>query len=189
MSPYWTHLGKEGVEIPVVVYTNQESAELVLNGKSLGEKEMTDEMQLVWKVPYEPGELKVLAKTNDKVVCQQVYRTAGEPALVKINVDKVEVSANRRDVVHLEIDIVDKDGNYVPHANNRLNFTLEGPARLIGVENGDILDLEPHKVPTRKAFMGKALAMIQATDKAGKVTITVSGEGLQSQSIVICVNR
>lgn len=189
MSPYWTHLGKEGVEIPVVVYTNQESAELVLNGKSLGEKEMTDEMQLVWKVPYEPGELKVLAKTNDKVVCQQVYRTAGEPALVKINVDKVEVSANRRDVVHLEIDIVDKDGNYVPHANNRLNFTLEGPARLIGVENGDILDLEPHKVPTRKAFMGKALAMIQATDKAGKITVTVSGEGLQSQSIVIRSNR
>ena len=36
--PHWTHPGKEGVEIPVVVYTNGDAAELFYNGKSLGRK-------------------------------------------------------------------------------------------------------------------------------------------------------
>jgi len=58
-------------------------------------------------------------------------------------------------------------------------------ADLAGVENGDILDLEPHKVSTRKAFMGKVLALIQATDKTGNIKVTVSGEGLKSQQIII----
>jgi len=87
--------------------------------------------------------------------------------------------------VHLEIDVVDEKGHFVPSAANRLNFNVTGPGRLIGVENGDILDLEPHKVPTRKAFMGKVLALIQATDKAGDIKVTVSGEGLKSQQVVI----
>lgn len=38
LLPHWTHPGKEGLEIPVVAYTNCESAELFLNGISLGEK-------------------------------------------------------------------------------------------------------------------------------------------------------
>jgi beta-galactosidase len=66
-----------------------------------------------------------------------------------------------------------------------LRLEIDGPATLIGVENGDILDLEPHKVPTRKAFMGKVLALIQTTDVPGTITISVSGVGLQPQQIVI----
>ncbi len=189
MSPHWTHPGKEGVAIPVVVYTNQQSVELFLNGASLGEKAMTGDMQLVWRIPYEAGELKAVAKTNGKKILEQIYRTAGEPASVSVINDKTDIFANRRDVVHLAVDIVDKNGSFVPHASNRVNFKIDGPARLIGVENGDILDLEPHKVPTRKAFMGKALALIQATDKPGVITVTVSSPNLSSQKIVINANE
>ncbi|WOH36025.1 glycoside hydrolase family 2 TIM barrel-domain containing protein [Thalassotalea fonticola] len=185
LDPHWTHPGKEGTEIPVVVYTNQQSAELFLNGKSLGEKNMTDDMQLVWLVPYQAGELTVVAKNNGRDVVSKTINTAGKADSVAISADKIEITANKRDVVHLEIDVVDEQGNPVPDASDRLHFKVDGPARLIGVENGDILDLEPHKVPTRKAFMGKVLALIQATEKAGKIKVTVSGEGLKSQQILI----
>jgi len=189
MDPHWTHPGKEGRVVPVVVYTNQESAELFLNGKSLGEKTFgknkDDDMQLVWQVPYQPGKLTVQAKQGSEVVLEQTRYTAGKPASVAISADKSIIKANKRDVVHLEIDVVDKQGYPVPAADNRLNFTLDGPGKLIGVENGDILDLEPHKVPTRKAFMGKVLALVQATDTSGDIIVTVSGAGLKSQQVVI----
>jgi len=186
LEPHWTHPGKEGVEIPVVVYTNQTSVELFLDGQSLGEKPMTEDMQLVWLVPYKPGELTAVAKdASGKVIKEHVVRSAGKPESTSILADKTVINANRRDVVQLEIDIVDAKGNFVPYADNQLTFDLSGPARLIGVENGDILDLSPHKVPTRKAFMGKALALIQATDQAGDIVVTVRAEGLQSKKITI----
>ncbi|MCP4270529.1 MAG: glycoside hydrolase family 2 protein, partial [Gammaproteobacteria bacterium] len=185
LDPHWTHPGKEGIEIPVVVYTNQDSAELFLNGDSLGKKAMGEDMQLVWLVPYQAGTLKVVAKNNGKAIISKTIHTAGAPASSKITADKLHVNANQKDVVHLEIDVVDAKGHLVPEASNRLNFEIEGPGKLIGVENGDILDLEPHKVSTRKAFMGKVLALIQTTDKTGNIKVTVSGEGLKSQQIII----
>jgi len=185
LDPHWTHPGKEGIEIPVVVYTNQDSAELFLNGDSLGKKNMGEDMQLVWLVPYQAGTLKVVANNSGKEIISKTIHTAGAPASSKIIADKLLVNANQKDVVHLEIDIVDAKGHFVPEASNRLNFEIDGPGKLIGVENGDILDLEPHKVSTRKAFMGKVLALIQATDKTGNIKVTVSGEGLKSQQIII----
>jgi len=185
MDPHWTHPGKEGRVVPVVVYTNQESAELFLNGISLGEKIMGDNMQLVWQVPYQPGKLTVVAKQQGKVVTEQTRFTAQKADSVAISADRTRVLANKRDVIHLEIDVVDKQGHPVPEADNQLHFSVDGPGKLIGVENGDILDLAPHKVPTRKAFMGKVLALVQVTDKAGDIRVTVSGDGIKSQDIVI----
>jgi len=185
LDPHWTHPGKEGVEIPVVVYTNQESAELFLNGKSLGEKVIDDDMQLVWLVPYQAGKLKVVAKNSGKEIVSKTIHTAGTAHTIAIDADKIVVHANQTDVIHLELNIVDNQGHFVPEASNRLQIEIDGPAKLIGVENGDILDLEPHKVPTRKAFMGKVLALIQTTDIPGSITITISGEGLQPQQLVI----
>ena len=192
LDPHWTHPGKEGVEIPVVVYTNQTSAELFLNGKSLGEKAFAergaDDMQLVWLVPYQAGKLTVVAKNSGKEIVSKTIHTAGKAHSIAITADKTVVQANQTDVIHLTLDVVDKQGHFVPEANNRLQIDIEGPATLIGVENGDILDLEPHKVPTRKAFMGKVLALIQTTDVSGAITITISGEGLQPQQLVIQSN-
>ncbi|WOH36604.1 glycoside hydrolase family 2 TIM barrel-domain containing protein [Thalassotalea fonticola] len=186
LDPHWTHPGKAGIEIPVVVYSNQYSVELLLNGHSLGEKIMTDEMQLLWKVPYQSGTLTAIAKNaNGKVIVKDIVQTAGKATGLAIKADKTMISANRRDVVHLEIDIVDDKGVMLPSANNLVTINIEGPGRLIGVENGDILDLAPHKVPTRKAFMGKVLALVQATDQSGDIEVTISAASLTSQHITI----
>jgi len=193
LDPHWTHTGKEGTEIPVVVYTNQESAELFLNGKSLGEKTFgeigsDDEMQLVWLVPYHAGELSVIAKTQGKAVVSKTVHSASTPHSVAIIADKLSVNANQTDVVHLTLDVVDINGHIVPEADNRLTIEVTGPATLIGVENGDILDLEPHKVPTRNAFMGKVLALIQSTDIAGDIIVKVTGDGLKPTKLLIKSN-
>ena len=184
LLPHWTHPGKEGVKIPVVVYTNCETAELFINNQSLGVQTYQDE-QLIWQVPYTPGTLRVEGQINEKVVASKTVSTATEATHILITADKTKCQANQQDVVHLEIDIVDPSGTMVPQANNLIRFTIDGPTKLIGVDNGDPLDLAQYKIPQRKAFRGKCLLIIQATDRAGDINITANADGLQSQSITI----
>ena len=185
LLPHWTHPGKEGVTIPVVVYTNQPSAELFLNGRSLGKQSTADAMQLVWQVPYQPGTLEAVATNQGAETARKKVRTAGKAAAVEAKVDRKAVQANRTDVIHVEVDIVDARGELVPEADALVDFEIRGPAKLIGVENGDILDLAPHKVRTRKAFRGKCLAIVQTLGTAGEIAIVASSPGLLSAEITV----
>ncbi len=182
MLPHWTHPGKEGQTIPVVVYTNTASAELFLNEKSLGKKKLTgDELQLVWQVPYELGELKVIAHDSSGKEVSQVYRTAGKPVAIDASIDSKELQDG--EVAHIEINIVDENGIEVPMANMELNFTVTGGGKLIGLENGDILDLTSSKAHHRKTFHGKLLAIIQAGKKNSDIDVEITGQGLKTTHI------
>ncbi len=186
--PHWTHHNiKEGTVIPVVAYTNTGAAELFLNGKSLGEQKMTNSRQIVWNVPYTPGTLRVEAKTPTGEIISKEYTTAGAPSKVDILVDRTSAKANGTDVIHCEISIVDEKGNLIPNAGDMVTFDVEGPATVIGVENGDVLDLAPHKVNYRNVFMGKCLLMVQTTEEAGKVKITANAKGLESATTTITI--
>jgi len=146
---------------------------------------MTKERQLVWNVPYENGELKVVGKNKGKVVSEKQFITAGPEKSIKLNLDKNEIHANRTDVVHIEVSVVDAHGTMLPEANNLINFEITGPAKIIGVENGDILDLSPHKVNYRKAFKGKCLLMIQATGEPGEIEIKATAENLEEDVLKV----
>ena len=183
--PHWTHPGLEGKVIPVVIYTNCESAELFLNGKSLGKKTMGPEFQILWKVPYEPGALEVFARTNGKTVARDKKVTAGKPAGLALQVPKKVLKARSRQTVRLEVRVVDAKGNPNPIASNMVYFHGTGPAKLIAVENGDILDLSPTKADHRKAFMGKCMGLIQAGETPGRIEIKVTSPGLRPASVTI----
>ncbi len=182
LLPHWTHQGKEGVSIPVVVYTNCESVELFLNNKSLGEQIYTGE-QLVWQVPYESGEIKAVARNNRQTVAQKSYCTAGKANKISMQADRPMVRANRKDVVHFEIDIMDAKGNMCPMASNDIRFIITGPARLIAVDNGDPVDVSPYKIPQRKAFRGKAFLIVQTTGESGTITVKAVSEGLKPAEV------
>lgn len=182
LLPHWTHPGKEGVTIPVVVYTNCGSAELLLNGKSLGIKAYTGE-QLVWQVPYQPGELKVIAYNGEQAVAQKSYKTAGKADGFNITTDKQKVKANQKDVIHVEIDVADAEGNFCPMADNLISVQVSGAAKILAMDNGDPIELTQYKVNSKKAFRGKCLLMLQSTDKKGTIQLTVSSPGLKSRSV------
>ena len=183
--PHWTHPCKEGVSVPVVVYTNQPTVELLLNDNSLGKKDLDDQMQLVWQVPYEPGRLEAIATSGGSEVVRKALHTAGSASGIELSVDRTDLLANRRDVAHVEVSIVDQNGVNVPDADHRVDFQVIGPAKLIGVENGDILDLSPTKANYRRAFHGKCLALLQSTDEAGEVTVRASSPELQSATLTL----
>jgi beta-galactosidase len=178
--PHWNWPGMEGVKIPVWVYANNcDQVELFLNDTSLGKKDFnTKELYCSWLVEYVPGVLKAVATQNGKVVNTKLMPTAGDAAKIELQIDTDKISANHEDVVHAEVRILDDAGNFVPDADNRVTFDVIGPARIIGVDNGDPIDHDPLKANSRKAFNGMCLAIIQSNLTGGKVSITAKSKGL-----------
>ncbi|BDD09936.1 beta-galactosidase [Fulvitalea axinellae] len=184
LLPHWTHPGKEGKAVPVVAYTNCDSVSLSLNGKSLGTKAYKKN-DLKWLVPYKKGTLTATAYRQGKAVATDSVRTADQAKKIRLTADKTETLADGRSVIHYTIDITDERGTLCPMASNEVTFDIKGPARLIGVDNGDPLDLSRYKVPRRRAFRGKCLLMVQSTGRKGKIVVEASSDGLESGMVIV----
>ncbi len=183
--PHWTWPGKEGVIIPVWTYSNAEEVELLFNGESLGKKSNNGKMNLSWDVPYAPGTLKAIATSKGNVVAEQTVSTTSEPSGIEIIADKRFLKADGESCVHLEINVLDANGNFVPNANNLIEFEISGPVKNIGVDNGDPLDLASTKIDQRKVFNGKCLLILQSQGASGEIIVEATSEGLDSEKIVI----
>jgi len=186
LLPHWNWKGLEGKEIPVWCFTNAESVELFVNGKSLGSRDFkgSKSLHLEWKAPYEPGVLKAVGKKGAQTIIDEV-RTAGEPARLIVRPDRKQIVSDGEDLSYVEVRIVDKDGNLCPNADNEIAFGLDGPGEIAGVDNGDPTSHEPFKATTRKAFHGLCLAVIRAARTPGEIRLSATAQHLQSQPVAI----
>ena len=98
--------------------------------------------------------------------------TAGNPAKIQLKPDRTSVTADGKDLIFIETDIVDSNNVLVPTASNTVNFSISGPGEIVGVDNGNPASVEPYKASSRKAFSGKCLVIVQATKHSGTITIT-----------------
>ncbi len=91
----------------------------------------------------------------------------------------MDITTDRQNVVHVEVNILDKENNLVPNASNRILFTVEGEARIIAVDNGDPLNEEGFATNSRKTFNRKCLVILQSTGKAGNFNLFARSNGLE----------
>lgn len=176
LLPHWTHPGLEGKTIPVVAYANADAVELFQDGKSLGRKPRSELFECVWQVKYQPGELKAVAYRGDKAVTETVQRTAGAPAKIQLTTDNAALRADRTDLALVSIAVTDERGILVPDADNYVGLGLIGPARYLGGENGDPLDITPQREPGRPVFAGLARGFYAGKDGAeGPVEVAALG--------------
>jgi beta-galactosidase len=120
-----------------------------------------------------------------KPACEFALRTAGAASRIELVPDVTRLHADGRDVCHLEFRVVDTRGVRVPDAANEVSFTLEGPARIPGIESGDLNSPETGKNGVRKAYHGRGLAIVQATRQAAKIRLTARAEGLEPGTVEI----
>ena len=139
--PHWNWEGKEGQIIDVWVHSNCDEVELSLNGKKLGKKKMEKNGHLEWKVPYLKGTIKAVGYKNGKKVLTEVIKTTGTPEEIKLSANKLNLTKDK-DVSVVTVQVLDKKGNAIPTADTEINFTIEGPGKIIGVGNGDPTSLE-----------------------------------------------
>jgi beta-galactosidase len=135
-------------------------------------------LHLTWKVPYEPGELKAVARRNGKVVATDVLRTAGRPHAVRLTADRTSLAADGRSLVFVTADVVDSRGVVVPDAEHLISFAVTGGS-LAGLDNGREESAERYQATTRTAFHGKALAIVRSGTEPGVLKVTASAEGLR----------
>ncbi len=109
----------------------------------------------------------------------------GEPATIRLSADRMEMNADRRDVAHLVVEVVDAQGRVVPGAENEIMFTVEGEGRLIGVDNGNQQSHDSYKVSHCRTFGGMCLAVVQSTARAGTIRIAASSGTLQPGAVTI----
>jgi beta-galactosidase len=177
LFPHWNW--KEGELVDVWAYSNAEEVELFLNDKSLGIKKKTnDQLHVFWRVPFAPGKLTAVSRTNGKVVLTREIQTAGKPAKITLTPDRTTIKANGQDLSFVTVKITDSNGNVIPDAENLIKFELKGEAVLEGVDNGNPTSLESFKISERKAFHGLCLAIIKTTTKSGIITLKATGQGL-----------
>ena len=186
--PHWNWTGKEGEEIPVWVYSNCDEVELFLNDVSLGKQPMPPLGHLEWKVRYAPGRL-VAKATRKGVAVETKVETTGAPAAIRLTPDHTALAADNADLSVLKVEVIDAEGRVVPTAGNKITFALSGPAKLIGVGNGDPSCHEPDKADNRSAFNGLAQAIVQTTREAGTITVTARAEGLAAATATLTSAR
>lgn len=182
---YWDFI--PGQEIDVLIYSNARDVELFLNGKSIGshvmELETSQDMRAHFKVPFEPGVLRVVGHFADGSECSEVLHTPSDPAAVVLTSDKETLLADGRDIAFVEISTVDVNGIPVGNARNRIRVEVSGAGRLVGLDNGDSTDYDSYKGDNRRLFSGKLLAMIESTLQPGEITVRAYSEGLENAEL------
>jgi len=183
--PHWNWKPGQTVDI-CAYYNNADEVELFLNGKSLGKQhKVGDQLHVMWKVPFEPGTLRAVSYKNGKQVMVTEEKTAGQAARMVLSADRSKINADNSDLSFVTVQIVDKDGIFVPDANNLVNFSITGPGKIIGVDNGSEIDHNPFKANYSNAFFGKCLVVIQSTHKPGNIHLTATSDALPSCMIDI----
>lgn len=208
LLPHWNWPGKVGSVVPVVAYSNCAAIELFLNGRSMGVKARefpsegvtgawnnyaepktmatTADLQLVWDVPYEPGELTAVGyDKRGAVVAHAEVRTSQNASKLELALDRDSIASGLRDVASVTVRAVDANGVFVPLADNAVTFNVTGPAKLIGLDNGDPENHDNYQGNSRSLFKGMALALLQSTPDSGTIHLTAHSEGLQDAQIDI----
>ena len=187
----WTWPGFEGKDIEVEVYSKYPKVRLYLNNSLVGEQTTNVEtaFKATFKVPYKTGELKAVGVLDDKEVETTTLTTAEETTQISLSSDNYNIKADGQSLAYINVELKDKNGILQPNAANQLTFTIDGPAVIVGVDNGDIKDVDPYISNQRKAWKGKALVIIKSIyGKAGTVKLKVSSEGFKDALVEIKTN-
>ena len=186
--PHWNWPDRVGQVTPVHVYTSGDSAELFLNGKSLGlKKKGPFEYRLEWNdVVYQPGELKVVAWKNGKKWATDVMKTTGPAAKLTLQADRDKIRTDGQDLSFITVTVADKKGLLVPRSKNHIQFQIEGPGEIVATDNGDATSFESFQAPERNAFNGLALVIVRAKPgQPGTIKLKAQADGLTEA--VICI--
>jgi beta-galactosidase len=184
LFPHWNWAGKEGQEIEVWCFTNLNRVELFVNGTSVGAQDVKKDSHIAWKVPYAAGAIEARGVANGKPLVDR-RETTGAPAKIVLAPDRVKIAGDGEDLSVVVAQIVDANGRVVPIADNEVTFAVTGPARVIGVGNGDPSSHEPDRASKRRAFNGLCMALVQSKKTPGVISVEATADGLASATVTI----
>ena len=177
----WTWPGLDGVALTVRVYTRGDKVSLLLNGKEVGSKELTekDALKAEFTVPYSPGELKAVAWQGGQEIGTLAFTTAGKPYKLVLTPDRMNLKAGRDDLSYVMAQIVDEHGQHVPDASVPVMFAVNGAAEIAAVGNANPKDVASFRQRRRNTFHGTCVVILRPSGKAGSIEVRAEAPGLE----------
>lgn len=167
--PVWNY--PDSTRVRVVCYTNQSQARLLVNGEEVGEMKQYDANRgiMFWDVAYVPGEIRVEAYDKDgRMSAEYGVNTYGPAVGLRVQSEK-EVEG----ISHLIIDALDERGNIAGDCEEVVGVEVSGPARLLGLENGNNVDTSVATEREKRLFQGRMVGYVERTGR-GKVCVRVT---------------
>jgi beta-galactosidase len=189
LTDHWNR--QPGDTLALTVFTNADEAELRLNGRSLGrQRNPVDDPkhrnQLVWTgVAYRPGKLEAVAYRNGKEVARHTLETTGEAVKLVMTPDALPWQADGQDLMHVRVTAVDAKGRTVPTADDEITFSVEGDARIVATDNGDMTCDERHTSPVRSLHQGTAMVILRAGLSPARIILKASSRRFPTKEIVV----
>ena len=181
--PHWNWQGREGELVDVWCYSNCAEVELLLNGKSLGKRAMPENFRLEWQIPFEAGRLEAKGFASGGQVISTYRQTAHAPSRVALIPSRTTMKADGEDCIIIAAQVLDKAGEVHPLADNEISFSVEGPAEILGVGNGNPHSHEPDLSDRRRTFHGLAQVILKATHETGDIAL--KGEVWQLEPCIL----
>ncbi len=188
LLPYWDF--NPGQRIDVCVFSNLPQVELLVNGVSQGIQTLRggSDIQTHWQVPYAPGFVEAVGYDDcGRIVARVREESFSDGVKLNIEADRARIAGDGRDLVFCTVTVCDSQGRPVRNANNAVTVRVTGPLKLVGLDNGNSVDMDEYKTDRRQLFSGKLLAVAAGCGQGGVGCITVSGPGLESASVRVDV--
>lgn len=185
---HWNY--KAGEKVRVVCYTNCEEAELLLNGKTVGERKPYNNTNgvIAWDIPYSDGKIEVLAFNAGKQEATNLIETIGKPSYIDLESDAKEF-ISKGEIAHVLVTIKDTEGRIVPFADTELTFSISDNAVLLGTENDSNLLPDNFKDNVQRCRNDKILLYVRSVDPSQPAVINVSASLFEDNKIIIGVNN
>ena len=176
LFPHWNWVPGDYIDM-WCYFSCADEVELFINGQSQGVRKKSNhsyplstinyplctEYHVGWRVTFDPGEVKAVSRKDGQTVCEQTIRTAGAPHHIRLTTDY-----KGKNTTFIMAEVVDKDGNLCPWAEDQMVFISEGDCKILGTDNGCQTSMERFTSPERKAFFGKCLVVVKGT---GSITV------------------
>lgn len=188
----WNWKGHEGKPIQVEVYSHYPKVRLFLNDKLIGEQPTgySEEFKATFSLPYQAGTLRSVGVDENGAERETVtLKTSGNPYAIRLTTQEQTIKADGQDLAFVIVEVVDKDGNIVPDASNEIAFSIRGAGTLEATGSADLKDETSYTAPVRKAWKGRAIAVVRSNDNQGKITLKATSKELRPASVTIKAKR
>jgi len=183
----WTWPGFEEKPMKVRVYTRGDKVALLLNGKEVGSKVLTEKDALMaeFTVPYSAGDLKAVAYQRGNEMGTITFTTVGKAHKLKLTPDRAKLKASRDDLSYVIVQVADEMGRLVPDAVVPVSFSVTSACEIAAVGNANPKDVASFRQPRRDTFHGECVVVVRPTGKAGSLDVKAEAPGLESASVAL----
>ena len=185
----WNYEGFEGKGVQLLVFSNADEVELLCNGQTIDRKPVVKDGRFPncvrFDTVYTPGKAEAVSYRGGKEISRASLVTSGRPAALVVTPERSITDADEAELIYVNIDVTDAEGLTVSNASIGLKAEVSGDGHLLGFGTGNPVTDEDYTDGETVSFRGHALAIIRRSPVAGKITLTVSSEGLAAVRVDI----